>query len=292
MIEKKINSAVGKTNCAGAVSANFLVESALLTHGLASVSQKELLETWDLELPCITWLERGEIRIGTMEEFLPFRARANEIKRVSSSGLDEAAAAGRDGALTASATMLAASRREIAVAVTCGMGGIGTICGEELCPDLPAVRDLPVTLIAATPKDVVDIEATLRWFREEKVPVYGRYSDEDSGFMAVGKRHRLDGVWDGAYPSAPLLLLNPIEEEKRLKIPDAVERAMEAGRLAEERGEAFHPAANAEFDRLSGGLSSRLQLGQLLENARWAMELTGNKPNTGAEAGNGGRHEK
>ena len=59
-----------------------------------------------------------------------------------------------------------------------------------------------------------------------------------------------------------------------LTIPGVVEQAMAAGVAAQERGESFHPAANAEFDRLSQGLSSRLQLLQLLDNARWAMELT------------------
>ena len=252
----------------------FLVESALLTHGLASVTREELLELWDLELPCIAWLEKGKVRLGTMEAYLPFRERAGEIRRVSWENLDAFAAAGRDGAMTASAAMLAASRMGLPVAVTSGMGGVGAIRGEEICPDLPALRDLPVALIATSPKDVVDIGATFQWLRREGVPVYGRYSAEDSGFMAVGTPYALDGVWSGGCPRAPLLLLNPIPEEKRLQIPGAVERAVAAGAAAQERGESFHPAANAEFDRLSRGLSSRLQLLQLLDNARWAMELT------------------
>ena len=252
----------------------FLVESALLTHGLASFSQEELRKTWTLEEPCIAWLEKGEVRIGSIEEYLPFRARAAEIKRVSYDSLDRAIAEGKDGAMTASATMLVASRMGIPVAVTSGMGGIGDIKGETLCPDLPAVRDLPVVLISTTPKDVVDIGATLDWFRKEGVPVYGRYTAEDSGFMVVGKRHALDGVWPGGLPVPPALLLNPIPEEKRLQIPNVVEQAIAAGKEAEQRGEAYHPAANRAFDLLSHGLSSRLQLEQLLENALWARELT------------------
>ncbi len=251
-----------------------LVESALLTHGLASYSQEDLREAWTMDEPCIAWLEKGEVRVGTMEEYLPFRARAAEIKRVSYDSLDRAIAEGKDGAMTASATMLAASRMGIPVAVTSGMGGIGDIKGETLCPDLPAVRDLPVVLISTTPKDVVDIGATLAWFRKEGVPVYGRYEAADSGFMVVGERHELDGVWPGGLPVPPVLLLNPIAEEKRLRVPNVVERAIAAGKEAEARGEAFHPAANRMFDVLSEGLSSRLQLEQLLENALWAKELT------------------
>lgn len=253
---------------------DFLVESALLTHGLASVSDEELLKNWPLAIPCITWMEQGEIRTGTMADFLPFRARAAEIRRVSYDTLDRAAQAGCSGALTASGTMLAASRMGITVAVTCGMGGIGDISGETLCPDLPALRDLPVALIAATPKDVVDIRRTLGWLHQEGVPVYGRYEAWDSGFMAVGEPVALDGVWDGSRPKAPLLLLNPIPEGERLTIPGAVEQAKAAGKAAEARGEPYHPAANRMFDRLSNGQSSRLQLRRLAENALWAQSLT------------------
>lgn len=255
----------------------FLVESALLTHGLASVSDEELLESWPLAIPCIAWMERGEIRTGTMADFLPFRARAAEIRRVSCDTLDGAAREGRSGALTASATMLAASRMGITVAVTCGMGGIGDIRGETLCPDLPALRDLPVALIAATPKDVVDIRRTLGWLHREGVPVYGRYEAWDSGFMTVGETVELDGVWNGGRPKAPLLLLNPIPEAERLTIPGAAEQAKAAGKAAEARGEAYHPAANRMFDRLSNGQSSRLQLRRLAENALWAQSLTSNE---------------
>lgn len=253
----------------------FLVESALLTHGLVSISNQELLESWSLNLPCIAWMEQGNIRTGTMADFLLFRDQAPEnIIRVSYDTLDDAAQAGCNGALTASGTMLAASRMGISVAVTCGMGGIGEIQGETLCPDLPALRDLPVALIAATPKDVVDIPGTLEWLRQQHVPVYGRYQASDSGFMAVGESVPLDGVWDGSRPQAPLLLLNPIPEAERLSIPHAVEMAKEAGRSAEARGEPYHPAANRMFDQLSNGQSSRLQLRQLVENALWAHCLT------------------
>ena len=207
---------------------DILVESALLTHGLASVTDEELLRLWPLEEKCIAWMDGGALHIGNMAEFLPFRAHASEIVRVSAENYDKFASEKRSCAMTASATMLAASRLGIPVAVTCGMGGIGEIRGETLCPDLPAVRDLPVVLVAATPKDVVDIGATLRWFAEEGVPVYGRSVPYTSGFMCVEERHPLRGVWEGGALRPPLLLLNPIAEEERLHIPGAVEQAKAA----------------------------------------------------------------
>lgn len=92
----------------------YLVESALLTHGLKSVSNET-------------------------------------IKLVEK----------QSGALTASGTMAVCVKMGIPVAITCGMGGIGDIKGEELCPDLPALQQIPVVLISAGPKDMLDRKATI-----------------------------------------------------------------------------------------------------------------------------------
>ena len=254
----------------------FLVETALLTHGLTSISNEELLREWPFCEPCLAWMDAGELKIGTMAEFLPFRDRRDEIIRVNGETFESARAQKINGALTASGTMEAARRLGISLAVTCGMGGIGEIKGETLCPDLPALRDLPVVLIAATPKDVVNIAATVEWLRAAGVAMLGRETDRLSGFMAEGKPVPIDGQYVGQALCPPMLLLNPIPEKDRLTIPHAVEQAIAAGKEAERQGRPFHPAANAAFDRLSCGHSSRLQYHQLINNARWAAELTVN----------------
>ena len=51
----------------------------------------------------------------------------------------------------------------IPAAVTCGMGGIGEIKGEELCPDLPALAEIPIILISTGPKDMLERKATVSW---------------------------------------------------------------------------------------------------------------------------------
>ena len=47
-----------------------------------------------------------------------------------------------------------------------------------------------------------------------------------------------------------------------------------AGKEAEARGGYYHPAANAAYDRLSGGRSSYIQMQSLITNARLAQKLT------------------
>ena len=116
----------------------YLIETALLTHGLRSLTNNYLLENWTLPEALIAWIYKGEIKIGTITKYLSFRTEAQSAIRIDCSILENALKNGVSGALTASGTMAVCKKLGIPAAVTCGMGGIGEIKGEELCPDLPA----------------------------------------------------------------------------------------------------------------------------------------------------------
>lgn len=103
----------------------YLVESALLTHGLKSVSNETIKKEWQDPGKKITWIDHGEIRIGDIDEFLEFRSRAAAYPRIDCDLLEKALVEKRSGALTASGTMAVCVKMGIPVAITCGMGGIG-----------------------------------------------------------------------------------------------------------------------------------------------------------------------
>lgn len=255
----------------------FLVESALLTHGLVSVSQEELRSLWPTEIDCITWVDQGQVVIGSMEQFLPFRQRAAELCRISWEDLPGALEKGVSGALTASGTMAVCQQMGLPLAVTCGMGGIGDIKGEELCPDLPALRDIPVALISTSPKDMLDIPATISWLTGAGVRVLGIGTDRCTGYIFLSADVPLSGRLDKETLPADcrqLLLLNPIPEKERVQDLSLLAQGIAAGKQAEAEGRYYHPAANAAFDRLTGGLSSRLQLRSIIANALMAQKLT------------------
>ena len=89
------------------VKHSFLVETCLLTHGLRSIADDEILSAWPDGLSCITWVDEGSIRIGSAAEYILFRRRCRELDfgRIDSEGLEEALSSGGSGALTASGTM-------------------------------------------------------------------------------------------------------------------------------------------------------------------------------------------
>jgi len=255
------------------IETKFLVETALLTHGLKSIDNETLIELWPLEHRCMAWVDKGEVIIGNIKEFIGFRNRAKELIRIDKDIFIESCNNGISGALTASGTMMAAKQRGIHIAVTAGMGGIGDIAGEELCADLPAIATMDVTLIATSPKDVIDIKGTIKWLFNHNVRIFGKDTDIIDGFMVMNKPIKLTGKYDGQPLKERTLLLNPIPNDIRLKDLTIIEKAKNAGKEAEKIGEYYHPAANAMIDRLSFGKSSELQLKSLIENSIWAMEL-------------------
>ena len=180
-----------------------------------------------------------------------------------------------NGCLTASGTMAVAELYGVPVAATAGMGGISSyIHGETLCPDLPALVESKTILIATSPKDVVDIQASIYWLLKHQIKVLGVRHDYCSGFMFVGKKIPISGILKKEETiKAHTLILQDIQEEERIGDKAILQQALAAGMKSQERGEYFHPAANEVIDRMSGGVAGRLQLKSLIENGKLAGKI-------------------
>lgn len=253
------------------VNPRYLVETALLTHGLTSLSPHVLTSAWGESRAHLAWLDQGEIIIGPLSDYLQFRPRHKELIRVDKDKLGHAMAQKQSGALTASGTMAVCAGLGITVAVTVGMGGIGELKGEELCPDLPALAELPVALIATAPKDMMDYEQTISWLLGHGVTILGRKQPYCDGFLFQRQPLPITGLYARQPLQGQMLLLNPLPE--RLSDSAILNKAIAAGQAAEQAGAYYHPAANGEIDRLSGGLSSMWQLNALMDNILWAKNI-------------------
>ena len=254
----------------------FLVESALLSHGLASVTDEDLLCAWPFSEQNIAWVEEGAIKIGGIRQFLCFRSDAGSANRIDCNFLPTALSQGFTGALTASGTMAVCEKVGISLAVTCGIGGICDIKAEKLCPDLPALEKIPVGLISSGPKDMIDVPATFEWLAEHGVLVCSASQAHYTGYIFKSTNvpmHRLELADIALRQKEPLLIVNPIPDEKKIKDLAILKAGVAAGKKAEEEGKYYHPAASSEFDRLTNGLSSKIQLDALVSNVKMAQKL-------------------
>ena len=249
----------------------YLVETALLGHGLLSVSESSLSSIPELAAVPLVWLDHGKIAVGSLDDFLPIRRRACEIARIGRNTLSQARQKNLTAVLTASATMAVCAELGIPLAVTAGMGGIGPRPSEKIGDDLYALAELPVVLLAAASKDVFDQRATILWLQAAGVSVQACSGSICNGFLCCNEAVFLDSLGTKAI-APPLLLLNAIPPVRRCISSSQLAEAMADGVAAASRGEEYHPAVNAALDRLSNGESSRQQLASLCANIVLANE--------------------
>jgi pseudouridine-5'-phosphate glycosidase len=254
----------------------YLVETALLGHGLLSVDNDLILSLWPDDVS-LAWIENGKVKIGNISEFIPLRKNSKGMERLDGLAVKRNEFNNKNAFLTASGTMEVARNLNCSLVVTAGIGGIGDIIDEKFCYDLTALSEMEITLIATSFKDMLDIQSSFNWLHENGVNTYGYNTTDCNGYIfmlepvKIGKKIRevdLKNIKAGCS-----LILNPIPEEKRLKDLSILEGGILAGKDAEKRGEYYHPAANGYFDKSSKGLSSRIQLEALISNINMAKTI-------------------
>ena len=149
------------------------------------------------------------------------------------------------------------------------------IKGEELCPDLPALQQIPVILISAGPKDMLDRKATIDWLISHGVKVIGTERNYCTGYVFCGEKVELQGKAENGTETVkpPMLIINEIPEERRIEDREILREAIAEGKRAEKEGRYFHPAANGKIDDCTDGYSSLIQLRGLIANMKVAETL-------------------
>lgn len=250
-----------------------LVETALLSHGLPSLSDEQIFISWpvcpDVQL---VWLENGRIYRGGIERFL--QNRSNPWLRIDGKSLDEAITGRYSGFLTASALMQA-SRNSLNPVVTAGMGGIRK---ERVSYDLVLLSQQKSLLIASSPKDSQDIGASIAYLQQNGVSCLTTSTPFCDGFLFQDTAVLLDAVYGGEsvadlVAEKSCLLLNPLPPDLRLHESGMLLESLKVGDEAFNKGYDFHPAVNQALDKLSAGWTSQLQLQALIANLNLAVKI-------------------
>lgn len=248
----------------------YYVESALLGQGLSGIVSADLQRLWPVREKQIVWMERGEYKIGDMEEFCWFREQEKVIARVNYQNFEECRRRKVTGVLTASGTMKVCELEKKPLAVTCGMGGLYCRQAREESHDLMALLDSGIALVATSPKDMFDLKWTITAMEESGIRVFSRNVPWCDGYIFRGNKVAIP-VWDSRKrPGSRELLLNGIEESLRIEDSTLLQAAVAYGRTQEE----FHPAVNHRLREVTKGQTDWLQLESMVENVRWAETMT------------------
>ncbi len=270
------------------------LESAVITHGLpypqnlAIAREMEQIVREEGAVPATVALVEGAIRVGLDEATLSALARHPDPEKVSLVNLGIVRTRGRTGGTTVAATMWVAHQVGIQVFATGGIGGIhpGRI---DVSADLPALATIPVAVVCAGVKSLLDVEATREWLETYGVPVIGLGVDEMPGFYlrstGLPVDVRADSVeevarlvrehWHLGFRGAVLVTV-PLAPEDALP-PDVFQEALaqaEAEAQAQGlRGKAITPFILAALARLTEGRSIEANVKLLRQNARVAAQL-------------------
>lgn len=270
------------------------LESTVITHGLPAPHNLRLAR--DMEagvrsrgaIPATIALLDGFIRVGLTDAELESLANNPAIK-VSLRDFAASLTKKINGGTTVAATMFAAHKVGIKVFATGGIGGVHKESNMDISTDMQALATIPMIVVCAGAKSILDLPATLEYLETMGVPVLGYGTDE---FPAFFSRHsglkvsaRVDSPeevaafaqahWNLGLRSG-VLVCQPISEE--FEIPreeiDPVEE--QASREAVEkgvRGQAVTPFLLQRVNELTDGRSMRANVSLLLNNASLAADI-------------------
>ena len=276
------------------------LESTIIAHGLprpenlaAARHFEQLLVDADVVPATIAVLD-GELKAGLTDDELE-RIATEDLPKLSMRDLPVTLARGGSGATTVAATAFIADHAGIRVFATGGLGGVHRGTGSDSghtydeSADLKVLSEVPITVVSAGVKSILDIGATLERMESLGVIVLGYGTAEFPGFWLRSSGHPLD--W--SVPDAPavaavmesreelelcsaIVVANPLPLDEQLDpahhdyvLDEALRRVEEKGIV----GKDVTPFLLESIVELTGGESLAVNLRIAENNIRLAAEI-------------------
>jgi len=271
------------------------LESTVITHGLPAPFNLEIARDMEAEVrrfgavPATIAVMDGEIRAGLETAELTELASSEGAIKIGTRELAHAAVHGMTGGTTVAATMQIAHRAGIRVFATGGIGGVHREGPFDVSADLHALARIPMIVVCAGAKAILDIPATLETLETLEVPVVGFGTSEFPAFFSresgLQLGMRADGPDDvarlarshwGLGHSSAILLANPIPQQNeipRAELEPLIEQASSEAVREGIHGPALTPHLLRRVNELSGGRSLGANRALLLNNASVAAAI-------------------
>ena len=273
------------------------LETTVVTHGLPhpeGVTTARALEEVIRRAgatPATIGIIGGAIRVGLTHAELEQLATTPSVAKINLSNLAAALASGQPGSTTVAATMFAAHASGIRVFATGGIGGVHRDVGEsgDVSADLTALARIPIAVVSAGAKAILDLPRTREMLETLGVPVFGLGTDEFPAFYRRSTGLPVDRRFDSVAELASavrvhfslgfdtgVLIANPIPvaDEMPSELYDrAIHAALSEADAGAIRGRALTPFLLDRMRVLTGGESVRANLALLRHNAQVAAAL-------------------
>lgn len=273
------------------------LESTIISHGLPTETSAQTAREIEADVraagavPATVAVVGGLVRVGLDDDQLVQLAEGEDVVKASIRDLPMVLTRGTTGATTVASTSYLAHLAGVRVFATGGLGGVHRGAREswDESADLGALASVPVTVVCAGVKSILDVPATLERLESLSVTVLGFGTDTFPGFyirdtgltvpwrvddpaeVAVLMAHR-----DALGLRQGIVVANPIAPEEEMP-GDLHEATLESGLAAAEaagvRGKDATPFLLAWFHQHTHGVSLAANVALVRANARLAAQI-------------------
>lgn len=271
------------------------LESTVLTHGLPRPQNLQM--AYDLEhavreegaTPATIAFLDGYLHIGLSESEIARLATEKDVYKVGPRDFATVISQQASGGTTVAGTMFACKQANIKIFATGGIGGVHRESSFDISADLQALATIPMIVVCAGAKAILDLPATLEYLETMSVPVVGFGTDEFPAFYSrnsgLDVNLRLDrpqeivefamAHWSTGLQSA-ILVTNPVpgtDAISRAEMDPIIEQASTEAKEKGIHGQKLTPFLLDRISDLTKGRSLRANLSLLSNNARVAAHI-------------------
>jgi len=271
------------------------LESTVLTHGLPRPQNLQLAHDMEKAVrdqgatPATIGFLDGCLHIGLSEPDLDRLANEQNALKVGPRDVATVISKKVSGGTTVAGTMLACQHANIQVFATGGIGGVHRESSFDISADLQALAKIPMIVVCAGAKAILDLPATLEYLETMSVPVVGYGTDEFPAFYSresgLDVSVRLDSLqeivgfaqshWKAGLSSA-VLVANPVPNADAIpasEMEPIIEKASKEAQEKKIHGKELTPFLLARISELTEKKSMATNLSLLLNNARLAAQI-------------------
>lgn len=271
------------------------LESTVLTHGLPRPQNLQLARNMERAVreegatPATIAFLDGHLHVGLNDAELERLANEDDAHKVGPRDFATVITQGANGGTTVAGTMLACKHANIKVFATGGIGGIHRESQFDTSADLQALANIPMIVVCAGAKAILDLPATLEYLETMSVPVVGYGTDEFPAFYSresgLDVSVKLDSPKDvvdfakahwGAGLQSAVLVANPVpitDAISKSEMEPMIEKASKEAKENGIHGQKLTPFLLQRLSELTHAKSMQANLSLLLNNARLAAQI-------------------
>lgn len=273
------------------------LESTIIAHGLPRPKNLEVaLDVQDVvrkhgATPATIAIIDGEINIGMEDAELSHLASRDDISKASIRDIPFHLAKGSSAATTVAATSHIARLANIQIFATGGLGGVhrGAEKTWDESADIHSLSSIPVIVVCAGAKSILDIPATLERLETNSVPIVGYQTSKFPGFYLADSgfsiEHQLNTpeeiaqLWkeqiSAGITEKGLVVANPVINQMDPKLhAQLLENGLKTAITQNVSGKDVTPFLLEFFHKNSQGESLRVNIEIIKANAKLAAQIS------------------